>query len=340
MFKISDFKIAENYIKIICKNKKKDFKDLEVVFEGPMGLENNKINIGSTDNLGQTIFNIISVYWTNSGKIYSEAFFSNAKDHDDFLITTATIIRKVIFSSSIFKEERQDHVVKLKMSRNAFIWLLFKNLICPVYHVPLQDIDIITYNLPTVDVAKFVSKIDNPEITFNFVFENLDVENDVIRQAFMVIELLRAYGLEPHDVINEILNSSLLDKVLTLANLVFLDESEYFMSTLCDIIDIQYIKASNSSAIKTAQSFANPTAFWYLGIIEQMLEPSRGPDIEVHEELEKDVKLFWDEVEAVKKQRHNEGVPFDVLLRIKSKGTETEPNKTLQSLLSSVRIWQ
>jgi hypothetical protein len=77
------------------------------------------------------------------------------------------------------------------------------------------------------------------------------------------------------------------------------------------------------------------------------MEPSRGADWETYKNLEPYIKQFWDKVEQVRKQRIKSGhditgVPFDVLLRIKSHQTSNpniDVNKTLQSLLSSDRVW-
>ena len=100
--------------------------------------------------------------------------------------------------------------------------------------------------------------------------------------------------------------------------------------------------------IKTSQNSAPglPNQFWYLGILEKMMEPARGSDWSVYQGLEPYIKDFWNKVENVRQQRvksgHDNGIPFDLLLRIKSKqttGYETDYDKTIQGLLSSSRVW-
>jgi hypothetical protein len=100
--------------------------------------------------------------------------------------------------------------------------------------------------------------------------------------------------------------------------------------------------------VKSAQNSTQgmPNQFWQLGLIEQMIEPTRGSDWTVYENLEPYVKEFWDKVEDVRKKRiengHDNGVPFNSLLRIKQRqtvGYETDPTQTLQGLLSSDRVW-
>ncbi|KKK53829.1 hypothetical protein LCGC14_3090880, partial [marine sediment metagenome] len=103
-----------------------------------------------------------------------------------------------------------------------------------------------------------------------------------------------------------------------------------------------------SKPITTAQNSVPgmPNQFWQLGLLEQMLEPTRGSDWTVYKNLEPYVKEFWDKVEEVRKKRiengHDDGVPFNSLLRIKQKqtvGYETDPTLTIQGLLSSDRVW-
>jgi len=203
---------------------------------------------------------------------------------------------------------------------------------------------VLSGNLSNLDVAKFVEikDLSFKHIKEDFIFENLGVENDAVRQAFMLIETLRAYKLNPHEIISKIMNSSIREHFIGLAKLAF-DDYDYFVRTILEILgldpSVKISEQSDSELVKVAQQFAVPSSFWFMGLLEKMLEPVRGPDLMVHQELEKDVQAFWNEVELVKKSRKNEGVPFDMLLRIKSKGYETEPNKTIQALLSSVRVW-
>ena len=77
-----------------------------------------------------------------------------------------------------------------------------------------------------------------------------------------------------------------------------------------------------------------------------MLDNIRETNWSVYEALEPYVKEFWDKVEEIKKERGKKGkdpeVPFDTLLRIKSKQTsnsDIDDTITLQGLLSSNRVW-
>ena len=86
--------------------------------------------------------------------------------------------------------------------------------------------------------------------------------------------------------------------------------------------------------------------WWYLGLIEGMLQPVRGADWSTYETLEPYVKEFWDKVESIKQQKAKDGnpggVPFDQLLRLKSTqtvGYKVDPTRSIQDLLSSDRVW-
>jgi hypothetical protein len=95
-----------------------------------------------------------------------------------------------------------------------------------------------------------------------------------------------------------------------------------------------------------AQGAGMATNWWSFGILEKMMEGARGADWSIYNELQPYVEAFWNQVESVRKERikegHDNGVPFDVLLRIKQKqnvDTQIDPNLTLQALLSSNRVW-
>ena len=139
------------------------------------------------------------------------------------------------------------------------------------------------------------------------------------------------------------------DTFIGLVKLKFKEEinANHFIYMLHDMLDLPYDPYELN--IKQAQSGPNvstTTAYpslilWNLPLIEALLESVRGPDIVIHEELESQVREFWDKVEAIKKDKYpkGEGIPFDALLRIKSLEGETDSSKTLQSLLSSARVW-
>ena len=112
------------------------------------------------------------------------------------------------------------------------------------------------------------------------------------------------------------------------------------MSKKMACLDPKFIKIAQNSVPGL------PNQFWQLGVLEKMIEPTRGADWTVYKNLEPYVKEFWDKVEEVRQKRvtngHDNGVPFNVLLRIKQKQTtdyKTDATQTIQSLLSSNRVW-
>jgi hypothetical protein len=86
--------------------------------------------------------------------------------------------------------------------------------------------------------------------------------------------------------------------------------------------------------------------WWFLGAIDKMLESTRGSDWSVYKALQPYTEEFWNQVEKVRierlKEGHDNGVPFNILLDLKSKQTtdyKTDPTMNLESLLSSDRVW-
>ena len=229
-----------------------------------------------------------------------------------------------------------------------------KNLVCPLYDISLQNIKIIFGNTPYIDIAKFYKKNELTSENDSFIFIN-EIDNDVIRNAFILIETLRAYDLCPYSVIRELLETNLRDKLEGLLKIVFIDDKnvEEFINIISTMLGLKIINvldlkiAKSDKIIKEAQFTAeHPSSWWYLGLIEQQLEGVRGSDWSTYLSLEKYIKEFWDKVEEIKnkkeKKGNKDGIPFNTLLRLKSEqtvGYKTDPTKTLQGLLSSDRVW-
>jgi len=90
------------------------------------------------------------------------------------------------------------------------------------------------------------------------------------------------------------------------------------------------------------QSPENANQFWFLGLMEGMIEPTRGSDWSTTRSLQPYVEEFWNKVEKIKEDRGGNPLPFNSLLALKNEENgdcNVDTNKTLQSLLSSNRIW-
>jgi hypothetical protein len=352
--KVSDFKIAESMLRKICKKYNVNFSDVFLSFDEK---KDGCMFIGETKNIAHTIFKIISEYINRSFAITGVQFFPNEEDRENFLITIASNLRTFMYGDkfdSIVEDE--PHVTSLYSY--AFLWVLFKDIICPVYDKELKNIKIICVDSNQTDIAKYYDEEDikgNEKFDKPFIFVNI-INNRVVQGSFIFIEALKAYGLSPVEVIKNIYETDLYQKYQGLLEISLEEEeiSDFECSVMANLGIYFYGFISKKLAcidpdfVKIAQNSVPglPNQFWQLGVLEKMIEPTRGSDWSVYKGLEPYIKEFWDQVEKVRQKRikkgHDDGVPFDLLLRIKSKQTvdyKADPTLTIQSLLSSDRVW-
>jgi hypothetical protein len=351
MSKISDFKIAESILRKICRKYNVNFIDVPISFEEQVS---GSLFIGETRNVAHTTFKIVAEYMENSLDILDIQLMP---DRDDFLIVLASNLRTFMYGDDPdcdFVDEA--HV--LRLYQFPMVWILLKDIICPLHNKELINFKIICDGNPELDIAKYYKKEDLPSKEISdesFIFVNI-INNRVVQNAFIFIEVLKAYGLSPIEVVKNIYETDVYDKYKGLLEIALEEEevSDFECAIMANLGINFYALISNkmarinSNSIKTAQNSVPglPNQFWQLGVLEQMIEPARGDDWTVYNNLEPYVKDFWDKVEDVRKKRvangHDDGVPFNVLLRLKQKqtvGYKTDPTLTIQSLLSSDRVW-
>jgi len=355
MSKVSDFKLAESVLRVVCKEKGVSFTDLNLDFEED-DIDSNCIRVGGTKNVIHTIYRIVDEY-LKIMELDGRPLFKDEEKKDIFLLNFASELR-----SLFYKDLSSSHLEELTLQglyQKPFIWILMKDLICPIFDVSLKNIKIICGKNPYIDIAKFYKDGDIKSIegqSYPFVFVNY-IDCQVVQNAFLFVEVLKAYDLDPITVVKELLQTDLLEKFKGLIKMSFDGEQEEkkFIFVLTNILNINlldFIPQKKSNKIFDLEKYAQVVSpeissqWWYLGVLESMLEPIRGTDWSTHQVLEKYHQDFWNKVEMIKQKRGSNGkdreVPFDLLLRIKSKQTADYPEdstKTLQALLSSSRIW-
>jgi len=353
--KVSDFKIAKSIINKMCNKQEVNFVDVSVSFQE--GIEGT-LFIGETKNVAHTIFKIVAEYIKNSINIVGTQLMPDESERDEFLIILSSNLRSFMYgddSSHAFVDE--PHI--LRLYQYPIVWILLKDIICPLYKKEMINLKIINAGHPQIDIARYYKKEELPEQDVSdepFIFVNI-INNRILQNAFIFIEALTAYGLSPIEILKDIYESDIYEKYHGLLEIALLNDEDIrdFECSLMENLGINFyslishkVAFLNPSLIKTAQNSVPglPNQFWQFGLLEKMMEPSRGADWSVYKGLEPYVKEFWDKVEDVRKNRikngHDDGVPFDVLLRLKSRQTvdyKADPTKTLQSLLSSNRIW-
>ncbi len=347
MLTISDFKIPSSVLKRLCRANNVDFIDMPVVFDES---KEGAICIKETKNIAHTFYMIVAIYIENSLSITGKELFEDKDKKEKYLISMANSFRYFIYKDNKgYEEDIEPHSSRLY--QKGFIWILLKDIICPIYHKEIENIQLIYGDSKEIDIAQYFDKneVNNSE---SFIFVN-NIDNLAIQNAFIFTESLKHFGLSPIEVLKKIYDGPLLEKFRGAICLAMEDdEVSDFESALSLIADLNLSKLSNnkySSVGKIAQSI-NPYGglarqWWLLGLTEQMLEVKRQENFSLND-ITSYAKEFWDKVEEVKKKRiennHDEGVPFDVLLRIKSKqikNNHIDEPLTLQGLLSSNRVW-
>lgn len=353
--KVSDFKIAESILRKICKKYGVNFVDVPISFEEDI---QGILFIDKTKNISHTTFKIVAEYMKKSVEIVDIQLMPDESQRDNFLIMLATNLRNFMYKNDDFDETTEEPYL-LRLYQYPLVWVLMKDIICPIYNKELVNIKIIYGGSPYIDISKYYMKEEIPEENISdesFIFINR-IDNKVVQEAFVFIETLRAYNLSPIEVIKDLYETDLYDKFYGLLQIALNNDDEIndFECTIMTIIGIncyglmsKKIAQFNSSFTKIAQNSVAglPNQFWFIGLLEKMMESSRGTNWSVYNNLEPYIKEFWDKVEDVKQKRiksgHDSGVPFDILLRLKSKqtvGYETDPTQTIQALLSSNRVW-
>lgn len=352
--RVSDFKIAEAILRYICKKHDVNFVDVPIMVEGDS--VSGALDVRGSKNVAHTIYKIVSEYIENSNLIVGVPLIPCPHKRQNFLTTFAAKLRSFIYKDNRFYSPT-DHSHLFRLYQRTLVWILMKDLICPLYDKDLRNIKIVCGENPYLDIARYYKEgefLQGDQPNYEFVFIN-NVDNIVVQNALLFLETLRAFDLSPLEVMKDIYDSDIYDKYRGLLELALEDEdADDFEATILVALGINLRGLlppsciAKEAKVKIAQHL-NPaisTNWWQLGVLEKMIEPHRGSDWSVYKELEPYVQEFWNKVEETKKKRakkgHDPEIPFDLLLRLKVPQTveyKADPTKTIQSLLSSDRVW-
>lgn len=352
--KISNFIIASKYLEKLSEYKKVPFFDLEVNFTNDHnGVYKNVLYIGPTKSLGHTIYNIIYCYINSFKKMSDECIFDNEEEKINNFMYLASALRLICYGDDLDKDAKPDGNLRTKLYDNILLWIILNDIISPLYDIDIKNLCVLKGSQNNIDVAvgfkkEQATKVTKGKMDEDFIYENLDIENKCVRYAAMLIEAIKLHELNEYEVVKQITSNPNIENILGISSLYFRDDDKanYFVLNLLQILGIDTCGKFNKR-IKIAQSGIGvldsaypPLQTWNIELIESLLEPMRSPDIETYEALENKTRYFWEKVEEVKKNKYNnEDIPFEVLLRIKAEDLKMDSSKTLQSLLSSARVW-
>lgn len=352
--KISDFPLAEWYLRRICANANTPFVDLPVEFysdETGGSFVDNKIIVGHTNRISQTLFQIFSTYLQNI-HIISGCQDLSDQEKIQYINTFVAIGRDLTYGQMPDMGQIRE-AISTKLNRDAFVWILLRDVVCPAFDAPITNAKVIASVTPYVDGAKYftLEDLDAPSldpVDFPFIYLNLDVENVPCRSAYLLHEGIKAQGLNPKVVIYDILSKiELRSKVEGLAKAAFVDDDliDNFLFMLGILVGYERpdeavipSKTAASNTRTTQAQFANGS-WWLLGLIETTLEPSRGFNWQPYQELEPMTNELWQKVEEEKKRRGLQELPMELLLRVQSEQFKQRPDLIIQGLLADNRVW-
>jgi hypothetical protein len=339
---INSFKIAEIIIRYICKKKNLQYSNFSISFEESDVLKDRTISINNSKSILETNYIIISEYINNYNELFNKDSLTD-EDKKKILQTVSFLINKICISNGIEQEYSNFKPFVNTLSSKPLIWFFMRNLIAPHYNIPIKNIKIAAVESSFIEPAKFIKnweKLDNQDC----IILNMNVKNIITRNIFIILETLLAHDLNPFEVIKEMFEDSNLENMKGLFKFYFQDEDDLnglieglvCFSSLYNSKDLQKNAQVNSSELP---SYA---PWWLYGLIEQMLEGSRGFDWTIRENLwTKDIKKFWDSIEEYKNKNNGQSIPVEQLLRVrwdKMSLDDSQKGRTLQQLLSEDRV--
>ena len=343
--KVSDFKLAAATLRQACQAAGTPFVDVSVCFAKTP--TTGALHIGPSDSFGYTLYKIVSEY-VEQPYLLAKPLFQDDKQKRFFVIHHAAIVRKLLDFPKLSSVSSQN-LIAGRLYSMPLVWAAMKDLVCPLHSIEPRNVLLVSGSAPALDAARYCGDAESSASKDPFIFCNESVRNPVAKNVFILLAAIEAHNMSPKAVFEKLVGGALADKFLGLSRLAFIDDedADEFISLLMKCLnyrssDFPHLSASSSKAVKEAQmgSQSNPQ-WWYLGLPEKMLEPVRGSDWSVHENLQPWVDDFWEEVRRIEsKKNQGEGIPMDLLLRLKDSDTpHGDATVTLQELLKEQRIW-
>lgn len=353
---VSDFTISCAIIKHICKMSHTVFIEMPIVFDGEPSVSNDRIYIGKTKKIGETLYNIVSTYLGGFEKITGIPLPVNGERRKQLALLVFYYIQSLVNNPDLIPEATVESPLALRLYQLVVPWLLMKDIICPIYDIPIKNIKILAFNSHLSD-TRYVDvedEIHPGQDEESFIFMNTGIEDLTCRNAQVFMAAIDAHGLEKEKVIREILLSKIVDKLKNSIELAMgSDEkaqdflmllstwtgmknfSDYFVSKFKQGISRQPIKQAQSGFGSDQMT----GSWWYLGLIEKALEPARGPDWSVHQSLYPYIEDLNGKIEAARKKKGRAGLNIEALLRIKDGEVRKEDVMLLEKILGANRVW-
>ena len=99
------------------------------------------------------------------------------------------------------------------------------------------------------------------------------------------------------------------------------------------------IKTSQYGGFASATGSGGHSSWWYMGLIQKMMDQVRGPDWTTYQTLQPQHKAVWDKVEEARRIQGRDGLSYQALLRVINGQNGKGDLDMMEKLLSSHRIW-
>jgi hypothetical protein len=353
---VSDFNISYAIIKHICQASHTEFIEMPIDFSGETGVFNDRLYIGETKKIGETLYNIVSAYLGNFEKITGIPLPVTGERHKQVLLLVFYYLQSLINDPELVTEATVDSPLALRLYQSVIPWLLMKDIICPIYDIPIKNVKILAFNSPLSD-TRYVDvkdEIHPGQDEESFIFMNTGIEEMTCRNAQVFMAAIDAHSLEKEKVIREILSSKIANKLESAVGLAMGsdDKARDFlmllstwsgMKNFSDYFVSKAKQAVSNKQIKKAQlgfgSDPMTGSWWYLGLIEKALQPARGPDWSVRQSLYPYIEDLNRKIEAARKKKGRAGLSMEALLRIKDGEVRKEDIMLLEKILGANRVW-
>lgn len=357
MRKISDYKLSKFLIESACEGAGCPFVDLNIRFteDGQMGdvLSNGSICVSDAKNWFDINSKIVLIYFTHFEQICGSSLIMDHTELERVLDLWRAFLLFLCNDEGSLDCFKNDEEFVLRLYQFPVVWLLMKDIICTAYEVQLDNIAIaVVEDTSACDIAEYLDK-EILDIENSFIGLNGCIEYKPVRDAFLFIAALKAHDLNAYKIIKEMMSSELQSKICGAMKLVYGDDKKVndFLMILLTYVGIENKiehlvvdstkKANSESMIKEAQFMNNLTnSFWFFGLIEKMLEPSRVTDWSVYKGLNPWFQEIQDKIEVEQKKAGRDGVTYESMLRVRSgENTKEENNTIIEKNLGSDRVW-
>ncbi|MFA5598974.1 MAG: hypothetical protein WDA06_00120 [Phenylobacterium sp.] len=345
-FMISDFLIVKKILELGCKTFNLPFSDVSINFgnNGNKQINSKELNIPVSEKTTKIYYDICAAYLNNFHRINGSDVFSDAKSKTIVLIQIFRFLSKLCVNDPFFKFDEK--IVVGRLYQRSFVWLFFKNIICPIYTLDLKNIKLIYHKSQFMDICDVIDNEQLEELNKDeepFIAVNLGINYGPCLDACLIIAILQYFKLNPHDVIMNIMQSEVSDIFFDLIKLEFNEsQGKDFFGYLLTLSGVENIfnEMTDRANMKVAQITGDlESNWWFSGLLEKMLEPARGSDWSTYMELEPFVDEVRQKIDIAREEKGRDGFTFEAMLRLKSGETGPEDWKVIEKMLSSDRIW-